>query len=98
MISASALMTAVPDLHDRGAFMGVNASIQQIAGGVASIIAGMIVKETASGYLDNYGILGNVVVLAVILTIFLMYNLHRYISGKQQQVTVPVAKALEDPV
>jgi len=98
MISASALMTAVPDLHDRGAFMGVNASIQQIAGGVASIIAGMIVKETASGYLDNYGTLGNVVVLAVILTIFLMYNLHRYISGKQQQVTVPVAKALEDPV
>ena len=98
MISASALMTAVPDLQDRGAFMGVNASIQQIAGGVASIIAGMIVKETVSGYLDNYGTLGNVVVLAVILTIFLMYNLHRYISDKQPQVTTPVVTALEDKV
>jgi len=63
--------------------MGVNASIQQIAGGIASIIAGMIVKETPSGYLDNYGILGNVVVIAVFFTVFLMYNLHRYTSGKQ---------------
>jgi predicted MFS family arabinose efflux permease len=85
MISASALMTAVPDPQDRGAFMGINASIQQIAGGVASIIAGMIVSETSTGYLNNYGTLGNVVVLAVLLTVFLMYNLHQFILRKEIQ-------------
>jgi predicted MFS family arabinose efflux permease len=37
MISASALMTAVPDPQDRGAYMGINSSIQQIAGGLASL-------------------------------------------------------------
>jgi predicted MFS family arabinose efflux permease len=95
MISASALMTAVPEPQDRGGFMGVNASVQQIAGGVASIIAGLIVKETTSGYLDNYGTLGNVVVLAVFLTIFLMYNLHKYILTKQGPpvTSVPVVSS-----
>ncbi|MBE9463002.1 MFS transporter [Dyadobacter subterraneus] len=90
MIAASALMTAVPEPQDRGAFMGINASIQQIAGGVASIIAGMIVSETSTGYLNNYGILGNVVVLAVILTVFLMYNLYQFISKKEQSKIQPV--------
>ena len=32
IISSSALLTAVPDPADRGAFMGVNASLQQISG------------------------------------------------------------------
>lgn len=95
MIAASALMTAVPEPQDRGAFMGINASIQQIAGGVASIIAGMIVSETSTGYLNNYGLLGNVVVFAVILTVFLMYNLYRFISKKEQNNMQPVTPAKE---
>ena len=40
MISASALISAVPDLADRGAFMSVNASLQQFSGGLASSLAG----------------------------------------------------------
>ncbi|CAG4998138.1 sugar efflux transporter [Dyadobacter sp. CECT 9275] len=82
MISASALMTAVPDPRDRGGFMGVNASVQQIAGGIASLIAGMIVTETATGSLDNYPLLGNVVVGAVVVTVLLMYQIHRYVDAK----------------
>jgi predicted MFS family arabinose efflux permease len=81
MISASAMMTAVPEPQDRGAFMGVNSSIQQISGGFASLVAGIIVKETSTGYLENYPILGNVVVVAVILTVFLMYRIHKSISA-----------------
>lgn len=85
MISASALMTAVPDLADRGAFMGVNSSIQQIAGGVASLLAGLIVKETSTGYIENYPLLGYVVIAALIATIFLMYNIHKYVQAKLSQ-------------
>jgi predicted MFS family arabinose efflux permease len=87
MISASALMTAVPEPQDRGAFMGVNASVQQISGGFASLIAGLIVKETSTGYLENYPILGNVVAVAVILTAFLMYTIHKYVSAKSPGIT-----------
>jgi predicted MFS family arabinose efflux permease len=82
MISASAMMTAVPEPQDRGAFMGVNSSVQQISGGFASLLAGLIVKETSTGYLENYPILGNVVVAAVVLTVFLMYRIHKSIAHK----------------
>ncbi|TDE17573.1 MFS transporter [Dyadobacter psychrotolerans] len=82
MISASALMTAVPEPQDRGAFMGVNSSVQQIAGGIASLIAGFIVSETSTGYIEHYPLLGNVVVAAVVLTVFLMYNIHKYVTAK----------------
>jgi predicted MFS family arabinose efflux permease len=83
MISASALMTAVPEPQDRGAFMGINSSVQQIAGGIASLIAGHIVSETSTGYIENYPMLGNVVVFAVLVTILLMYRIHRYVTDKQ---------------
>ena len=82
IISASALMTAIPDPHERGAFMGVNSSIQQIAGGVAAAIAGMIVIQTDSGKLERYDMLGYVVVGAIIVTIIMMYFINQYVLNK----------------
>lgn len=87
MISASALMTAVPDPQDRGAYMGINSSIQQIAGGLASLLAGFIVSETSTGFIENYPLLGDVVVFAVIVTALLMYRIHKYVSAKLAAVT-----------
>lgn len=86
MISASALMTGVPEPQDRGAFMGVNASVQQIAGGVGSFLAGLIVTETNTGYIENYPLLGNVVLVALVITVFLMFNIHKYVSKKQAPI------------
>ncbi len=82
MISASALMTAVPDPQDRGAYMGINSSIQQIAGGLASLLAGFSVSETSTGFIENYPLLGDVVVFAVIVTALLMYRIHKYVAAK----------------
>jgi predicted MFS family arabinose efflux permease len=58
MISASALMSAVPAPASRGAFMAVNASLQQFAGGVAAAVAGLIVVQTPGGALERYDVLG----------------------------------------
>lgn len=82
MISASTLMTAVPDPKDRGAFMSVNSSIQQISGGVASAIAGMIVVQSASGNLERYDVLGYVVIGSVLASIGLMYWVANYVKEK----------------
>jgi predicted MFS family arabinose efflux permease len=84
MISSQALMTAVPEPGDRGAFMGINASVQQISGGIASLLAGVIVVKTPSGLLERYDILGYVVTAAMLVTIAMMYVIHRYVSQKQQ--------------
>jgi predicted MFS family arabinose efflux permease len=82
MISATALMTAVPDAKDRGAFMGINSSVQQVSGGLAAMLAGWIVTETPSGVLENYDLLGYVVVVATVITIALMYYIHTYVKRK----------------
>jgi len=93
MISASALMTAVPAPQDRGAFMGINASIQQLSGGVAAFAAGKIVVQTENAPLQNYDILGYVVVGSMLITIGMMYIINKQVMGKQ--TTPPVEKAKE---
>lgn len=82
MIASSALLTAVPDAKDRGAFMSVNASTQQISGGVASIIAGLIVVQTSSGRLERYDILGYVVIGSMLIAMFMLYFLNRRVQRK----------------
>lgn len=80
MITSSALMSAVPEPQDRGAFMSINASVQQIAGGIASAIAGMIVFQTPDGMLQRYDILGYVVNATMIITIFMIFWIDRHIK------------------
>ena len=82
MISSSALMTAIPDARDRGAFMSVNSSIQQISGGVASIVAGLIVVQTESGQLEHYDTLGYVVAGSMLITVIMMYFIDLFVKQK----------------
>ena len=82
IIPSSALLTAIPDPQDRGAFMGINSSIQQISGGVAAAVAGIIVVQTESGVLENYDILAYVVVGAMLITIGMMYWLNQLVIRK----------------
>jgi len=84
MISASALISAVPAPADRGAFMSVNASTQQIAGGLASFAAGLIVIEASDGRLLRYDILGDVVVVGMLITVFMLRYINRVVMAKPQ--------------
>jgi len=85
MISASTLFSAIPAPQDRGAFMSVNSSIQQIAGGFAAAIAGMIVYQTSSGTIEHYDILGLVVIGTMVFTVTMMYFINRFVMNKMQQ-------------
>lgn len=84
MVPSSALTSAVPEGKDRGAFMSINASIQQIAGGIAAAIAGLIVyQEHKNSPLVNYDIVGYVVVGVSCLSIVLMYRVNQLIKTKR---------------
>jgi predicted MFS family arabinose efflux permease len=73
MIPSSALTSAIPDMADRGAFMSINSSLQQIAGGVAAAVAGMIVTQPGKGApLQHYNVVGYVIVGISIIAILLM--------------------------
>ena len=84
MISSSALMTAVPEPQDRGAFMSINSSVQQFSGGIASFITGIIVFEPKNGKLENYDVLGYVVMVSMIVCVLMMYFINKYVNEKTQ--------------
>jgi hypothetical protein len=81
MISASALMSAVPDAASRGAFMAVNSSLQQVAGGIAAAVAGLIVVQTANGTLARYDVLGYVVITTITLTVGMLYMINQMVNA-----------------
>jgi predicted MFS family arabinose efflux permease len=87
MISSSALISAIPALSDRGAFMSINASIQQIAGGVASFIAGLIVVQLPSGMLERYDLLGYVVIASIAIALVMIYWLDSYVTERNQSLS-----------
>ncbi len=88
IISSSTLITAVPETAERGAFMSVNSSVQQVSGGIASVIAGLIVKQTSDGRLLHYDTLGYIVAVSVIFTIFMMRSINAYVRRKNEARTI----------
>jgi predicted MFS family arabinose efflux permease len=82
VIPAQALMSAVPDPQDRGGFMSVVGSIQQISGGIAAAAAGAIVIQKEGKALENYDLLGHVVCVTMIITAVLMYVINKMVMAK----------------
>jgi predicted MFS family arabinose efflux permease len=92
MISASALISAVPKPVDRGAYMSISSSLQQISGGLASALAGIIVIQAPDGSLHRYELLGYVVAGTSCFTIAMMYFINRMVQGGQ--TAMPQAPAM----
>ena len=82
MIPSQALISAVPDRQDRGAFMSINSSVQQLGGGIASAIGGFIIAADTQGRLVHYDTLGYVTVVAFMICGILMWRVDRYLSEK----------------
>jgi predicted MFS family arabinose efflux permease len=95
MIPSSALITAIPVMQDRGAFMSINSSLQQIAGGVAAAVAGMIVvQRNKFSPLEHYNTLGYIIVCISAISVFLIYRVSKLVKTKSavspQQKAQPV--------
>ncbi len=81
IVPAMALVSALPKMQDRGAFMSINASLQQIAGGIAAAIGGMIVvQKTKVSPLQHYDTLGYVIVVIIIANIIMMYRISKLVK------------------
>ncbi len=83
MVSSGALLSAIPAPKDRGAFMSINSSIQQISGGIAAFVAGLIVHQNASGFLENYPNLGWAVIGSMLVALGLIYWLSQHINKQK---------------
>lgn len=101
MIPSSALTSAIPEMADRGAFMSINASLQQIAGGVAAAAAGMIVTQQSKGSpLQHYNTVGYVIVVISILSIFLMSRVSNLTKSKTEsgKAIIPEEAAIHEAI
>jgi len=64
--------------------MSINASLQQIAGGVAAAVAGMIVVQKGKfSPLEHYNTVGYVVICISGIALLLMYRVSRIIKAKE---------------
>jgi predicted MFS family arabinose efflux permease len=83
MIPSQALTTAVPALKDRGAFMSINSSLQQMAGGIAALVGGAIVQQKdENSPLERFDLLGYVVIAAILINIFLTYRVYKLVQKR----------------
>ena len=86
MIPATTLTSAIPNMQDRGAFMSINASLQQMAGGLATLLAGLIiVQKDAHSPLENYPILGIIGAVVMIIAVWFIYRVYRIVKNKEAQ-------------
>jgi len=99
MIPSGALISAIPVMQDRGAFMSINSSLQQIAGGIAAAFAGMIViQKDKFSPLEHYNTLGYIIVCITMLSVFLLSRVSALIkkqSGEKGKEQPSMVKELE---
>lgn len=81
IIASSAMMSGLPRPSDRGAYMAVSSSLQQVSGGIASVVGGMIVVQQAGGKIEHFDVIGYVLTGSTLLTLVMAYYIDRHIRG-----------------
>jgi predicted MFS family arabinose efflux permease len=71
-VPATALATTVVPPQQRGAFMSLNTSVQQLAAGAAAYLAGLIVVQTSTGRLLHYEWVGYIAAVANVVTLLVI--------------------------
>jgi predicted MFS family arabinose efflux permease len=82
MIPYQALSASVPELHMRGSFNAISAAIQQLAGGVAAVVAGHLVATAADGKLVGFANVGYVMVATTFIGALLARQVEREVRQR----------------
>jgi predicted MFS family arabinose efflux permease len=84
MVPSMALASSLPKMQDRGAFMSINSSLQQIAGGVAAAIGGMIVvQKDKTSPLEHYDTLGILITIILLFAIYMVYRVSKIVKIRE---------------
>lgn len=88
-VPATALATAVVSPRQRGSFMSLNTSVQQLAAGTAAYLAGLLVVQAPGGRLLHYEWVGYVAAAANLLSLLVVRRI--------QPAAAPVSPAAVAP-
>jgi predicted MFS family arabinose efflux permease len=86
MVPAAALITGTAKAENRGSFLSFNSAVQQLAAGLASFVAGMILAEGINGELLNYHIVGYLAIFFSIICIPLARRIKVVDTGESKVV------------
>jgi predicted MFS family arabinose efflux permease len=76
-----ALSSDLPEPQDRGAYMAINSSLQQIAGGVAAIAGGLIlVQKDNFSPIEHYDTVGYVIAIISLVNIFFVFRVNKLLK------------------
>ncbi len=82
MVPYQALLTSVPDPTKRGSFNAINAAVQQLSGGVASLVAGHLISADADGKLQNFPLLGYILAGTAVITAGLVWRIQKDVQKR----------------
>jgi predicted MFS family arabinose efflux permease len=82
MIPSQALISAIPDPSQRGSFSAVSASLQQLSGGLGSVLAAAIIAENADGSLRHFDWLGYIVIATATVSLVGMYFVQKSVAHR----------------
>ena len=84
MVPATALNSAVPDAYDRGAYMSINSSLQQFAGGIAALFSGLVVvQKSKNSPIENFDVLGYVMVVLMLMCFYFVFKVNRLLKKRE---------------
>lgn len=82
-VPANTLTSAIPAPQDRGAFMSINSSLQQMAGGFGAMLAGtIIVQKDNYAPLQNYDLMAFIASCIMLFSIYLVYLINKIVTKK----------------
>ena len=76
MIPAMAMVSQVVENKIRGTFMSLVGSVQMMASGIATVLAGMVVTIGADGKMEHYNLVGYGAAFCGLMTIWLVGYIH----------------------
>jgi predicted MFS family arabinose efflux permease len=82
MIPSQALISAIPVPSQRGSFSAVSASLQQLSGGLGSVLAAAIIAQNPDDSLRHFDRLGYIVVATSILSLIAMYFVQKSVAAQ----------------
>ena len=82
MIPAMAIVSQLVEPKIRGTFMSLVGSVQMLASGIASVLAGWVVTITADGKMEHYNLVGYGAAVCGLLTFWLVGYIHTDVKMK----------------
>jgi len=99
MVPSMALVSNLPEMHDRGAFMSINSSLQQMAGGIAAGIGGLIVvQKNEFAPLENFNVVGIVTASVCLVGIWAIYRVSKLVKAKPVAIFQPPVFETSDDI